>query len=105
MQDSAGLLGLCGKDSFTLAQVLRVWGGEMEVHCSSRGSNARCNCCYKPHCFFIWPPTVPLSQTGDECQTQMYYAKAGVITEEMAYVAAREKMDPEFVRSEVRVQG
>jgi hypothetical protein len=31
----------------------------------------------------------------------MYYAKAGVITEEMAFVAAREKMDPEFVRSEV----
>jgi phosphomethylpyrimidine synthase len=32
----------------------------------------------------------------------MYYAKQGVITEEMAFVAAREKMDPEFVRSEVR---
>lgn len=31
----------------------------------------------------------------------MYYAKAGVITEEMAYVAARESMDPEYVRSEV----
>lgn len=31
----------------------------------------------------------------------MYYAKQGVITEEMAYVAAREGMDPEFVRSEV----
>jgi thiamine biosynthesis protein ThiC len=31
----------------------------------------------------------------------MYYAKQGVITEEMAFVAAREGMDPEFVRSEV----
>lgn len=39
---------------------------------------------------------------GHTCQTQMYYAKQGVITEEMAFVAAREKMDPEFVRSEVR---
>lgn len=39
---------------------------------------------------------------GDAVQTQMYYAKQGVITEEMAFVAAREKMDPEFVRSEVR---
>jgi len=38
---------------------------------------------------------------GHACQTQMYYAKQGVITEEMAFVAAREKMDPEFVRSEV----
>jgi hypothetical protein len=33
----------------------------------------------------------------------MFYAKQGVITEEMAYVAAREKMDAEFVRSEVRL--
>ena len=32
----------------------------------------------------------------------MAYARAGVITEEMAFVAARENMDPEFVRSEVR---
>jgi len=39
---------------------------------------------------------------GHTCQTQMYYAKQGVITEEMAFVAAREEMDPEFVRSEVR---
>jgi phosphomethylpyrimidine synthase len=31
----------------------------------------------------------------------MSYAKAGVVTEEMAFVAARENMDPEFVRSEV----
>ena len=38
---------------------------------------------------------------GDECFTQMHYAKRGVITEEMAYVAAREGMDAEFVRSEV----
>ena len=28
-------------------------------------------------------------QRGDECFTQMHYAKKGVITEEMAFVAAR----------------
>lgn len=33
--------------------------------------------------------------------TQMYYAKQGIITEEMSFIAAREGMDPEFVRSEV----
>uniref|UniRef100_A0A383VEH7 Uncharacterized protein n=1 Tax=Tetradesmus obliquus TaxID=3088 RepID=A0A383VEH7_TETOB len=38
---------------------------------------------------------------GDACQTQMYYARQGVITPEMAFVAARENMEPEFVRSEV----
>jgi hypothetical protein len=31
----------------------------------------------------------------------MYYAKQGIITEEMAFCAVRESMDPEFVRSEV----
>ncbi len=31
----------------------------------------------------------------------MHYARAGTITEEMAFVAAREGLDPEFVRSEV----
>ena len=32
----------------------------------------------------------------------MHYARAGTVTEEMAFVAAREGMSPEFVRSEVR---
>lgn len=38
---------------------------------------------------------------GDSTPTQMYYAKQGIITEEMAFVAARERMPVEFVRSEV----
>eukprot|EP00245_Coleochaete_scutata_P005545 TRINITY_DN19192_c0_g1_i1.p1 TRINITY_DN19192_c0_g1~~TRINITY_DN19192_c0_g1_i1.p1 ORF type:complete len:658 (+),score=103.63 TRINITY_DN19192_c0_g1_i1:131-2104(+) len=38
---------------------------------------------------------------NDKCCTQMYYAKAGVVTEEMLYCAVREGMDPEFVRKEV----
>src|ERR1700722_14252655 len=33
--------------------------------------------------------------------SQMYYARKGVITEEMLYVATREKIEPELVRSEV----
>lgn len=37
---------------------------------------------------------------GARC-TQMHYAKRGLITEEMAFVAAREGMEPEMVRSEV----
>ena len=34
-------------------------------------------------------------------RTQMYYAKQGIITEEMEYVAKVENLDAEFVRSEV----
>jgi phosphomethylpyrimidine synthase len=38
---------------------------------------------------------------GDACVTQMYFARQGVITEEMRFVAAREELDPTFVRDEV----
>ncbi|MFC0213375.1 phosphomethylpyrimidine synthase ThiC [Paenibacillus chartarius] len=33
--------------------------------------------------------------------TQMHYARRGIITPEMEYIAIRENVDPEFVRSEV----
>src|SRR5215470_1348788 len=33
--------------------------------------------------------------------TQMHYARQGIITEEMEFVARREKLAPELVRSEV----
>jgi phosphomethylpyrimidine synthase len=38
---------------------------------------------------------------GDPNKTQMHYARQGVLTEEMAYVAARERVDPNLVRDEV----
>ncbi|TGK15713.1 phosphomethylpyrimidine synthase ThiC [Leptospira fluminis] len=37
----------------------------------------------------------------DTNHSQMYYAKRGMITEEMRYVGLREGFDPEFVRSEI----
>ncbi|KVI03441.1 Thiamine biosynthesis protein ThiC [Cynara cardunculus var. scolymus] len=40
-------------------------------------------------------------KSGPPRYTQMYYAKQGIITEEMLYCATREKLEPEFVRSEV----
>ena len=40
-------------------------------------------------------------RAGDSAPTQLAYARAGVVTEEMAYVARREGVDPELVRSEV----
>lgn len=39
--------------------------------------------------------------SADKTPTQMYYAKKGVITPEMNYVAQVEALDPELVRSEV----
>ncbi len=37
----------------------------------------------------------------DSNRSQMHYARKGVVTEEMAYVAHRENLTPEFVRDEV----
>ncbi|MDV6014420.1 phosphomethylpyrimidine synthase ThiC [Haloechinothrix sp. LS1_15] len=36
-----------------------------------------------------------------EHDTQLGWARAGVVTKEMEYIAARERMDPEYVRQEV----
>ena len=38
---------------------------------------------------------------GNRNASQMHYARLGIITEEMEYVAKREKLAPELVRSEV----
>lgn len=43
----------------------------------------------------------PLRAKRGKCVTQMHYAKKGIITPEMEFVAIRENMDPEFVREEV----
>ncbi|WP_379970776.1 phosphomethylpyrimidine synthase ThiC [Ectobacillus sp. sgz5001026] len=45
--------------------------------------------------------TAPLRAKEGQNVTQMHYAKQGVITSEMEYIAIRENMDPEFVRDEV----
>ncbi|MCB9799414.1 MAG: phosphomethylpyrimidine synthase ThiC [Candidatus Omnitrophica bacterium] len=37
----------------------------------------------------------------DQNRSQMHYARKGMVTEEMVYVAKRENLDPEFIRSEV----
>ncbi len=38
---------------------------------------------------------------NDPVRTQMHYARKGVITQEMQYVAQRERLEPELIRSEV----
>ncbi len=40
-------------------------------------------------------------RTGDGTPTQLFYARQGVLTEEMRFIAAKERIDPESIRSEV----
>src|ERR1700753_1102504 len=41
------------------------------------------------------------AQTGDWNMSQMHFARQGMVTEEMAFVAHKEKISPELVRSEI----
>src|SRR5687768_8180241 len=41
------------------------------------------------------------ARAGDRTPTQLWYAKQGVVTEEMRFAAIREGCDPEKVRSEI----
>ncbi|MBM2826333.1 MAG: thiamine biosynthesis protein ThiC, partial [Dehalococcoidia bacterium] len=50
---------------------------------------------------FPAPKRKPLRAVPGRAPTQLYYARQGVITPEMEFIALREGLDPEFVRSEV----
>ena len=54
------------------------------------------------HCDFGFPePPAPRRALAGRRVTQMAYARRGVITPEMEYVAIREGLDPAFIRDEV----
>jgi phosphomethylpyrimidine synthase len=46
-------------------------------------------------------PWIAPRRTPGACVTQLRYARKGVVTEEMEFVAIREGFDPDFVRAEV----
>jgi phosphomethylpyrimidine synthase len=50
---------------------------------------------------FAGPPPTPLRAKPGRTVTQMHYARKGLVTLEMEFVAVREGLEPEFVRSEV----
>src|SRR5258708_21696936 len=65
---------------------------------SSNGSNSGNGAVPKPRAEWL---TRRKAENKDGNFSQMHYARQGVITEEMAYVAHREKITPELVRDEV----
>ncbi|MFF3001358.1 phosphomethylpyrimidine synthase ThiC [Kitasatospora sp. NPDC057940] len=65
-------------------------------HTSPRGGNLR-----NLDAVFPGRPRRPLRGRGDVAVTQLAYAKRGVVTPEMEFVALREGLAPEYVRAEV----
>ena len=48
-----------------------------------------------------FPACAPMRALKDKTVTQLHYARRGEVTAEMEFVAIREGVDPEFVRSEI----
>ncbi len=65
-------------------------------HTSPRGGNLR-----NLDAVFPGRPRRPLRGRGDAAVTQLGYAKRGIVTPEMEFVALREGLAPEYVRDEV----
>jgi phosphomethylpyrimidine synthase len=55
----------------------------------------------KPRADWIVRRKAEAARTGDTNLSQMHFARKGLLTEEMAYVAKREGLKPELVRDEV----
>jgi phosphomethylpyrimidine synthase len=55
----------------------------------------------KPRAEWIVRRREQAAHTGDDNVSQMHFARKGLITEEMLYVAEREKVKPELIRDEV----
>ncbi|HKR26016.1 MAG TPA: phosphomethylpyrimidine synthase ThiC, partial [Acidobacteriaceae bacterium] len=55
----------------------------------------------KPRAGWITNRRAEAARTGDTNMSQMHFARKGLITEEMAYVAQRENIAPQLVRDEV----
>ncbi|HET7347650.1 MAG TPA: phosphomethylpyrimidine synthase ThiC [Acidobacteriaceae bacterium] len=55
----------------------------------------------KPRAGWIANRRAEAARTGDTNMSQMHFARKGLITEEMAYVAKRESLAPELIRDEV----
>jgi len=55
----------------------------------------------KPRAGWIANRRAEAARTGDTNMSQMHFARKGLLTEEMAYVAKRESLAPELIRDEI----
>src|ERR1700744_4167302 len=55
----------------------------------------------RPRAEWILARKLEAARTGDTNMSQMHFARQGKITEEMAFVAQREKLPVELIRSEI----
>ncbi|HWR34526.1 MAG TPA: phosphomethylpyrimidine synthase ThiC [Clostridia bacterium] len=67
----------------------------------SNGTNGKDSAVPQPRAEWIARRREEAARTGDTNMSQMHFARKGLVTEEMLYIAEREQITPELVRSEV----
>jgi phosphomethylpyrimidine synthase len=76
----------------------------MSIHgndLSPNGSASETRELLSPRAEWIVKRKQEAARTGDTNMSQMHFARQGKITEEMAFVAKREQLEPELIRSEI----
>src|SRR5215469_8891405 len=68
---------------------------------ANNGSNGNTSGVVKPRTEWIIRRREQAENTGDTNMSQMHFARKGLLTEEMLFVAEREHVAPEFIRDEV----
>src|SRR6267154_3815298 len=68
---------------------------------AANGSNGSNGSAPKPRTEWIARRRAEAAKSGDDNFSQMHYARKGLVTEEMVFIAEREKLTPEVVRDEV----
>jgi phosphomethylpyrimidine synthase len=69
----------------------------------NNGSNGNGAGVLKPRAEWITKRREEAARSGDNNMSQMHFARKGLLTEEMVFVAEREKVAPELIRDEVAV--
>src|ERR1700730_19275709 len=76
-------------------------GNGQHTHGNGTGANGNGYKVPTPRAEWIVKRRAEAERTGDTNMSQMHFARKGLITEEMAFVAHKEKISPELVRSEI----
>ncbi|HZD32035.1 MAG TPA: phosphomethylpyrimidine synthase ThiC, partial [Candidatus Angelobacter sp.] len=69
----------------------------------NNGGNGNGTSVLKPRAEWIIKRREEAARSGDSIMSQMHFARQGLLTEEMVFVAEREKVAPELIRDEVAV--
>ena len=78
-------------------------GGFLNFMTANNGSNGNGTSVLKPRAEWITRRREEAARSGDTNMSQMHFARKGLLTEEMVFVAEREKIAPELIRDEVAV--